>query len=45
MNHIRRIAMTGALLLLSVGLRAETGAEAWLRYAPLPATAERVTAN
>lgn len=35
MTHLLRIAIWGALLLLPAVLRAETGAEAWLRYAPL----------
>jgi alpha-glucuronidase len=36
MQHRLKIAILGALLLLPCGLRAETGAEAWLRYPPLP---------
>src|SRR5215472_2288862 len=41
MTHSLRITICGALLLLPAILRAETGAEAWLRYAPLTET-ERV---
>src|SRR5215469_359686 len=41
MNDAWKTAICGALLLLPCLLRAETGAEAWLRYAPLP-DAERV---
>jgi alpha-glucuronidase len=38
MTHSLRITIWGALLLLPAILRAETGAEAWLRYAPLTGT-------
>jgi alpha-glucuronidase len=35
MQHLWKIGIMGALLLLPCVLLAETGAEAWLRYAPL----------
>src|SRR5262245_26121461 len=38
MNRALRIVIFGALLLLHGMLHAETGAEAWLRYAPLGET-------
>ena len=45
MSHLRRAAFCCALLLLAfvaTGARAETGADAWLRYAPLSKNAAQV---
>ena len=35
------VALVATALALSAGVRAETGHDLWLRYAPLPDTAQR----